>query len=99
MKIDQKMLFMLRMQKMSNCIPLIEAHNKIMQVIPVTQKNLITDIEEFMITKKNVPSDKMLYSNYLQVLLRHMPPRLLRNSDPEWMWKCQEIFSGSFHGI
>lgn len=93
------MLFVLRMQKMSNCIPLIEAHAKIVQAIPVTQKTLITDIEEFMITRKNMPSDKMLYSNYLQVLLRHMPPRLLRNSDPDWMWKCQEIFSSSFHGI
>ena len=83
---------------MSNCIPLIEAHTKIVQIIPVTQKNLIADIEEFMVVKKNIPSDKMLYSEYLRVLLNHMPRRILRNSDPDWMWQCQEIFSNSFHG-
>jgi len=35
------------------------------------------------------------YSSYLRVLLKHLPNRPLKLSDPDWMWKCQEVFSSS----
>jgi hypothetical protein len=77
-------------------LSIFKTHSKILGVIPTTEQSLIYDLKTFV--HKTKDSDKKhAYTDYLRVLLKYMPPRPLKNSDPHWMWDCQEIFSRGFH--
>lgn len=78
-------------------LPIGEAHVNIIQTIPPHKTALIDELEKFIIITKNRKTDQNLYSQYLRVLLKHMPQRPLVNKDPDWMWNCQEAFSNSFN--
>ena len=78
-------------------LPIGEAHANIIQTIPPHKKALIDELENFIIITKNRKTDQNLYSQYLRVILKHMPQRPLVNKDPDWMWNCQEAFSNSFN--
>ncbi len=78
-------------------LPIEQAHLNIIKTIPPHKKVLMDDLETFIIINKNKQTDKILYSRYLQVLLKHIPQRPLVNKDPDWMWNCQEAFSNSFN--
>jgi len=84
---------------MSQFRSIIDTHNQMSRVIPENQKHLITDLTNFMntlgTTTEKYLTSKQVYTNYLQVLLAHMPNRPLKNADPLWMWNCQEVFSYS----
>ena len=88
---------------MSHPLSIIEAHNLIINVIPANQKQLIADLLIFINKLKSENHElsyytkKHVYIDYLHVLLCHIPKRKLLNSDPKWMWDCQEIFSNSFN--
>jgi hypothetical protein len=60
---------------------------------------LISDLIKFINTLQKRPSKYLIerhnYVSYLNVLLKHLPNRSLKLSDPEWMWNCQEVFSSS----
>jgi hypothetical protein len=85
-------------------ISIIDAHSEIIKVIPEKQKVLINDLQIFinkLHDEKRRPkylTEKHVYVSYLNVLLEHLPNRPLENSDPKWMWDCQEVFSKSFNG-
>lgn len=78
---------------------IIETHNEILKVIPENKSELIRDLNDFVNTlDKMIPNyviTRATYSSYLRVLLKHLPNRPLKLSDPEWMWNCQEVFSSS----
>jgi hypothetical protein len=69
-----------------------------LKVIPENKTQLIFDLIEFInkleTNTKNF-TKKYIYSDYLRVLLKHIPNRPLKMSDPDWMWNCQEVFSNS----
>jgi hypothetical protein len=77
---------------------IIDTHNEILKVIPENKNQLINDLSEFInkleTNTKNF-TKKYIYSDYLRVLLKHIPNRPLKLSDPDWMWNCQEVFSNS----
>jgi hypothetical protein len=83
-------------------VSIIDAHKEIIKVIPEKQKTLLGDLEIFinkLQQEKRQPkylTEKHVYVSYLDVLLEHLPNRPLLNSDPNWMWDCQEAFSKSF---
>ena len=78
---------------------IIETHNEILKVIPENKSELIANLDQFVNTlDKMIPNyviTRAAYSSYLRVLLKHLPNRPLKLSDPEWMWNCQEVFSSS----
>jgi hypothetical protein len=78
---------------------IIETHNEMIKVIPETQMQLISDLIKFINTLQKRPSKYLMerhnYVSYLNVLLKHLPNRPLKLSDPDWMWNCQEVFSSS----
>ena len=77
---------------------IIDTHNEMLKVIPEYQKQLIFDLIEFinnLETNSKNYTKKHIYSDYLRVLLKHMPHRPLKLSDPDWIWNCQEVFSNS----
>ena len=78
---------------------IIETHNEILKVIPENKSELIRDLNDSVNTlDKMIPNyviTRAAYSSYLRVLLKHLPNRPLKLSDPEWMWNCQEVFSSS----
>ena len=84
-------------------VSIIDAHKEIIKVIPEKQKALLSDLEIFinkLQQEKRRPTyltEKHVYVSYLDVLLEHLPRRPLTNSDPNWMWGCQEVFSKSFN--
>jgi hypothetical protein len=84
-------------------VSIIDAHKEIIKVIPEKQKTLLGDLEIFinkLQNEKRQPkylTEKHVYVSYLDVLLEHLPRRPLVNSDPNWMWDCQEVFSNSFN--
>ena len=77
---------------------IIDTHNEMLKVIPENKNQLIFDLIEFInkveTNSKNF-TKKYIYSDYLRVLLKHIPNRPLKLSDPDWMWNCQEVFSNS----
>ena len=77
---------------------IIDTHNEMLKVIPENKKQLISDLIEFInkleTNSKNF-NKKYIYSDYLRVMLKHIPNRPLKMSDPDWMWNCQEVFSNS----
>jgi hypothetical protein len=89
---------------MANPVSIIDAHSEIIKVIPEKQKALINDLQIFinkLHDEKRRPkylTEKHVYVSYLNILLEHLPNRPLANSDPNWMWDCQEAFSNSFNG-
>jgi adenylate kinase len=78
---------------------IIDTHNQMIKVIPETQRELIADLIKFINTLQKRPSKYLMerhnYVSYLNVLLKHLPNRPLKFSDPDWMWNCQEVFSSS----
>jgi hypothetical protein len=78
---------------------IIDTHNEMIKVIPENKNQLIDDLNEFIDSLKNQKENKLktkeIYTSYLHVLLKHIPKRALKNSDPDWLWNCQEIFSYS----
>ena len=78
---------------------IIETHTEILKVIPENKSELIRDLNDFVNTlDKMIPNyviTRATYSSYLRGLLKHLPNRPLKLSDPEWMWNCQEVFSSS----
>ena len=84
---------------MSQHCSIIDTHNKIIKIIPENQKKLIDELINFIKIQEIKPlkylTSKIIYVSYLHILLKYLPNRILRNSDPEWMWNCQEIFSSS----
>lgn len=77
---------------------IIDTHNEMLKVIPENKTQLISDLIEFInkleTNSKNF-TKKYIYSDYLRVMLKHIPNRPLKISDPDWMWNCQEVFSNS----
>ena len=85
-------------KKMS--LPIVQVHSQIIKVIPSIEKKLISDLSIFILAVSPTDcNEKLVYEKYLRILLKYMPRRILRNSDPQWMWNCQEIFSYSFSGL
>lgn len=84
---------------MSKYRSIIDTHNEIIQVIPTKHKKIIDDLNKFIdeqkLTDINKLKTKDIYTSYLHVLLKHIPKRPLKDSDPDWLWKFQEIFSNS----
>ena len=84
-------------------VSIIDAHKEIIKVIPEKQKALICDLHVFInklqqeTRRPKYFTEKHVYVSYLDVLLEHLPRRPLLNSDPNWMWDCQEVFSKSFN--
>jgi len=85
-------------------LSIMDAHREIIKVIPENKRELICDLNIFI---KNLHGEerpqkyyieKHVYKSYLHVLFKHLPKRQLVNSDPNWMWDCQEIFSNSYNG-
>lgn len=78
---------------------IIDTHNEIIKVIPETKRELIADLNKFidLLQTKSLKylTTRHNYVSYLKVLLKHLPNRPLKISDPEWMWNCQEVFSSS----
>ena len=89
---------------MANPVSIIDAHTEIIKVIPEKQKALLCDLQIFinkLHDEKRRPkylTEKRVYVSYINILLEHLPNRPLTNSDPNWMWDCQEAFSKSFNG-
>ena len=89
---------------MAQTLSIIDAHKNIINIIPETQKVLISDLNIFIqkLQEDKRPQkyyiEKHVYVSYLHVLLKHLPRRQLVNSDPNWMWDCQEIFSKFYNG-
>jgi hypothetical protein len=85
-------------------LSIIDAHSEIIKVIPEKQKALLCDLQIFINNLQNEKrrpkylTEKHVYVSYLNVLLEHLPNRPLTNSDPNWIWDCQEAFSKSFNG-
>jgi hypothetical protein len=78
---------------------IIDTHNEMLKVIPPDKRDLITDLTNFINKcSNNTPiylTARSTYSDYLQVLWKHVPKRPLKLSDPNWVWNCQEVFSSS----
>ena len=77
---------------------IIDTHNEMLKVIPEYQKQLRSDLIEFInnqVTNTKIFTKKYIYSDYLRVMLKYIPNRPLKLSDPDWMWNCQEVFSNS----
>ena len=89
---------------MTQTLSIMDAHKKIINIIPGTQKALLCDLNVFInkLHGEKRPQkyyiEKHVYVSYLHVLLKHLPRRQLVNSDPKWMWDCQELFSISYNG-
>ena len=89
---------------MAQTLSIIDAHKNIINIIPETLKVLISDLNIFIqkLQEEKRPQkyyiEKHVYVSYLHVLLKHLPRRQLVNSDPNWMWDCQEIFSKFYNG-
>ena len=85
-------------------LSIMDAHRAMIKVIPEKQKELICDLHIFInkLQGENRPQkyyiEKHVYVSYLHVLFKHLPKRQLVNSDPNWMWDCQEVFSKSYNG-
>jgi adenylate kinase len=62
---------------------IIETHNEMIKVIPETQMQLISDLIKFINTLQKRPSKYLMerhnYVSYLNVLLKHLPNRPLKN--------------------
>ena len=88
---------------MSQPLSIIDTHKAIINVVPENQNHLLDDLCNFITKLKEEKrpekyyTEKHVYVSYLHVLLRHLPKRQLNNSDPSWMWNCQEVFSSSFN--
>ena len=88
---------------MSRPLSIIETHKAMLDVIPTGNTKLIQDLSIFIVKIQDEKRpqkyyiEKHVYTDYLHVLLKHLPKRQLINSDPIWMWNCQEIFSNSFN--
>jgi hypothetical protein len=84
---------------MTQYCSIIDTHNKIIQIIPENQINLIDDLIKFIKSNKTKSLKyltlKIIYIDYLNILLKYLPNRPLKNYDPEWMWNCQDIFSSA----
>ena len=84
---------------MTQYCSIIDTHNKIIQIIPENQINLIDDLIKFIKSNKTRSlqylTSKIIYIDYLNILLEYLPNRPLKNYDPEWMWNCQDIFSSA----
>jgi hypothetical protein len=84
---------------MTQYCSIIDTHNKIIQIIPENQINLIDDLIKFIKSNKTRSlqylTSKIIYIDYLNILLEYIPNRPLKNYDPEWMWNCQDIFSSA----
>jgi hypothetical protein len=78
---------------------IIDTHNEMLNVIPADKRELIADLTKFINKcSNNTPiylTARSTYSDYLQVLWKHVPNRPLKLSDPDWIWNCQEVFSSS----
>ena len=77
---------------------IIDTHNEMLKVIPENKIQLTSELIEFINKLKTNTKNfnkKYIYSDYLRVLLKHMPNRPLKLADPDWMWDCQEVFSNS----
>jgi hypothetical protein len=78
-----------------------DIHTEMLEVIPEDQVDLITHLKGFIANVQNLYEhqlkSKIWHIRYLHVLLEYMPKRPLRNSDPDWMWNCQVVFSGLNH--
>ena len=78
---------------------IIDTHNEMLKMIPENKNQLIFDLIQFInkleMYSKNILTTKCVHSDYLRVLLKHIPNRPLKLSDPDWMWNCQEVFSSS----
>jgi hypothetical protein len=78
---------------------IIDTHNEMLKMIPENKKQLLCDLIQFINKVKMYPvcklTTKHIHSDYLRVLLKHIPNRPLKLSDPDWMWNCQEVFSSS----
>lgn len=78
---------------------IIDTHNEMLKVIPEYKNQLIIDLIKFInkveTYSKNKLETKHIYSDYLRVMLKHMPNRPLKLLVPMWMWNCQEVFSYS----
>jgi hypothetical protein len=85
-------------------LSIVDAHKEIIKVIPEYKRVLICDLNLFinkLQQEKRNPkylTEKHVYVSYLNVLLEHLPNRPLANSDPNWMWDCQEAFSNCYNG-
>ena len=88
---------------MSQPLSIIDTHKAIINVVPENQNHLLDDLCNFITKLKEEKrlekyyTEKHVYVSYLHVLLRHLPKRQLKKSDPNWMWDCQEVFSSSFN--
>ena len=80
---------------MTRFCSIIDTHNEMLKVIPENKNQLITDLSEFINKLGKNFTKKHIYSDYLRVMLKHIPNRPLKLSDPDWMWNCQEVFSNS----
>ena len=81
-------------------LSILETHVQILGVIPASKTQLIDQLCAFVNTVQPRHADKKYtYSDYLHILLNHIPQRPLSNADPNWMWDCQEVFSRGFHTI
>jgi hypothetical protein len=78
---------------------IIDTHNEMIKVIPKYKNQLIIELIDFINKVENNLKNKLetkhIYSDYLRVMLKYMPNRPLKLSDPDWMWNCQEVFSNS----
>jgi len=86
-----------------NTLSIMNLHKEMINVIPENQKALIYDLNVFInkLQEEKRPQkyyiEKHVYVSYLHVLFNHLPKRQLVNSDPNWMWDCQEVFSNSYN--
>ena len=73
---------------MTQYCSIIDTHNKIIQIIPENQINLIDDLIKFIKSNKTKSLKyltlKIIYIDYLNILLKYLPNRPLKNYDPEW---------------
>ena len=78
---------------------IIETHNEMLKVIPTDKREIIADLNKFIDQCYNKTpiylATRSIYSDYLQILWKHVPNRPLKLSDPDWIWNCQEVFSSS----
>lgn len=83
-------------------LSIMDVHKEMINIIPENQKALICDLNVFInkLHEEKRPQkyyiEKHVYVSYLHVLFKHLPKRQLINSDPNWMWDCQEVFSKSY---
>jgi len=81
-------------------LSILDTHTQMLGVIPDSKKLLIDELCVFVNAVQPRHADKKYtYSDYLHILLNHIPQRPLTNKDPEWMWDCQEVFSCGFHAV